>query len=81
MSKENNGGPVFPTTFENFKLTQSGTGISMRDYFAAHAPITLEDAKKALVAIGEIDALGSEQLKLLADMRFSYADTMLKARQ
>jgi hypothetical protein len=35
MSDKNNGGPAFPLKEAN---TSDSLGISMRDYFAAHAP-------------------------------------------
>lgn len=54
------------------------TGMSLRDYFAAHAPITLEDAERDLDAGNEVTS--DVILTWLAQMRYAYADAMLVAR-
>lgn len=79
----NDGGPAFPT--ENAMQTGPSScryeGMTMRDYFAAHAPevpafflpADLEDARR-----------NSEKQKILAarffQWRWFYADMMLKTR-
>lgn len=80
-----NGGPAFPTTEANYTREYSDTGMTMRDYFAAKAPITTMDA---MVACGfdtaSIGTLSTESLrttlKMLAIMRGAYADAMLAER-
>ena len=75
----NDGGPAFPHDFEYFHGHPSwhqSKGMSLRDYFAANAPIYLNDAR----AICSISATGAEVLATLAEMRFAYADAMLAAR-
>lgn len=60
--------------------------IKARDYFAAHAPITLDDA--AAYAVQQLKQSGApstaisqgEVVKCLASMRLAYADEMMKAR-
>lgn len=66
------GGPAFPV------MTDAGcatSGMSLRDYFAAHAPPVPEQWLK--------DSLNDGQLlvEAEADWRFEHADAMLKARE
>lgn len=50
--------------------------FSLRDYFAAHAPITLDD----LTASGNHHKFSKDmQMRMLAHERYMYADAMLKA--
>lgn len=52
-------------------------GMPLRDYFASHAPISLGDAIREF----ENENVTWERiLKRLAQMRFAYADAMLKER-
>lgn len=68
-------------------LTQSSVtwnGLTKREYYAARAPISLDDARDSL---GPVDLKNdghevvrlSEVLKRLALMRFAYADAMIAA--
>ena len=68
----NDGGPAFPThSLDN--------GIRVRDYFAYGAPVTLEHALVALD--GRVTNVDYDMaFKWLAQMRFAYADAMLKER-
>ncbi len=82
------GGPAFPvSTAEAAKaiktaLTRgSSLGMTMRDYFAAHAPIDVADANEAFYRAHGRNARTSEMLDTLAGLRSMYADAMLKARE
>jgi hypothetical protein len=49
MDQPNNGGPAFPVTLDNDVRTNSsgGTGMTLRDYFAAKAlPVAAEQFKR-----------------------------------
>lgn len=79
MTKINDGGHAFPTTYSQFP------GMSLRDYVAIHAPISLDDA---------IDLCGFNRshhpmrndtdrtiiLEVLVRARLQYAEAMLAAR-
>ena len=79
MVKISDGGVAFPTTYGQFP------GMSLRDYLAAHAPFTLDDA---------IDLCGFNRshhpmrndtdriviIEVFMKMRFEYADIFLAAR-
>lgn len=77
--------PAFPHLNPNFdnnwdKEPQRG-GMTLRDYFAAHFPLTLETYligvdKEKVKTWKTADALAS-----FSAARFQYADEMLKARQ
>lgn len=66
-------------------LDQEHSGITTRDYFAAHAPITVEDAMLACgygeASIGMFEP-GTRYaiLTKLAEMRGEYASAMLAER-
>jgi hypothetical protein len=55
-------------------------GMSIRAYFAAHAPLTVKDAVDYLRGI-DPEAIHDYTmvLRTLAQMRLAYADEMLKA--
>ena len=78
----NDGGPAFPT--ENAMRTGPSScryeGMTMRDYFAAHAPIDVADANEAFYRTHGRSPRTSEMLDTLAGLRSMYADAMLKAR-
>ncbi|QGY29797.1 hypothetical protein [Pantoea cypripedii] len=75
MSKET-GGPAFPTTDPNYDEKWSGSGMDLRDYFAAklmpaiigtlNGPVVCEEAK------GDFDYYATTAYKM--------ADAMLNAR-
>lgn len=71
----NDGGPAFPFDEKNDdgSLSHCNPGMSLRDYFAAHAPCTIPDDFGW--APSETDAV-----QRLCRWRFHYADEMLKAR-
>jgi hypothetical protein len=59
------------------------SGMTLRDYFAAHSSITLDDAVQFLDTYGG-EVVGpwppEKVLQTLADLRVEYADAMLKVR-
>lgn len=87
MSRQT-GGPAFPITAQQDPnggmLTWNSDGITVRDYFAAHAPFTLEDArnywKRTATDYGGHWPDMSVLLAVLAKLRGEYADTMLAER-
>lgn len=81
MDKDD-GGSAFPEVFTDFHAndgqhgrhdTYSAGGMSLRDYFAAHAPSMTEQWFKG--SGGKAHWLEAE-----AAWRFAYADAMLKER-
>jgi hypothetical protein len=56
-------------------------GMTLRDYFAADAPIYLVDAQQSLAQDGQSEVTYAQLYMRLAKMRLAYADAMLKARQ
>lgn len=65
MSKQNDGGPAFPRDHVN----EGHNGMTLRDYFAAHAPLPPEWWRG-----------GDRGLSDDIAWRWYYADAMLKAR-
>ena len=61
-------------------FTASERGMGLRDYFSAHAPITLEDVR-ADARNQNVTLTTRECMEWLARLRIIYADAMLKARQ
>lgn len=69
MDHTNNGGPAFPSPAEHFSdgtLSGHATyGMSLRDYFIAHAPgraasmVRAEDANAAPAASDQLQPVGS----------------------
>lgn len=83
MSKTN-GGAAFPdpgraqSAKQREKLTE--TGMTLQDYFVAHAPFTLQDAR-TLWAVGESKPATYEDLiRLLATMAIMYSEALLSMR-
>lgn len=88
MNDDNTGGPAFPAmevrTHDTGDIVHNASqGMTLHDYFAAHAPITLDDAVQFLDTYGG-EVVGpwppQKVLQTLADLRVEYADAMLKAR-
>ena len=67
MSKENNGGPAYPT--------QGYEGLTVRDYFAAKAM----QAMISNPSIIDNDSDGA--VNYAASASYKFADAMLKARE
>jgi len=68
MSKKDTSGPAFPTSLKNYKTVGAGSGMTLRDFFAAHALQGL--------LVGEHDP----DYVLLADMAYQLANQMMIAR-
>ena len=86
--KIKDGGPAFPVSTSNRDIghqdgpnTWQFPGMTLRDYFAAHAPIDVADANEAFYRAHGRNARTSEMLDTLAGLRSMYADAMLKARE
>ena len=74
MSKEDNGGPAFPSEDHDGYTP----GMSLRDYFAAKA---MQSLIGTLTAGNTADVLeGIVGGKRISKAAFMYADAMLKAR-
>ncbi|HCI8539983.1 TPA: hypothetical protein NQE94_003258 [Klebsiella variicola] len=69
MSKENNGGPAYPT--------QGYEGLTVRDYFAAKA------MQGWLASYPESDQhpVATHHENMVAELSYLMADAMLKARE
>lgn len=67
MSKENNGGPAYPT--------QGYEGLTLRDYFAAQA------MQGMLANPGMWDLINEKHAQSVAIDAFQVADAMLIARE
>ncbi|WP_274787532.1 hypothetical protein [Klebsiella pneumoniae] len=69
MSKENNGGPVYPT--------QGYEGLTLRDYFAGQA------MQGWLASYPESDQhpVATHRENMVAELSYLMADAMLKARE
>ena len=85
--KIKDGGHAFPKTASfhpdgpaNFD-SEDQSGMTLRDYFAAHAPIGVADANEAFYRTNSRNPRESEMLDTLAVLRSRYADAMLKARE
>jgi hypothetical protein len=75
------GGPAFPVLDSN--LEDGRQGMSLRDYFMAHAPINLFDAVLVCVFAEPMDwndANRATVIAILAMMRGEYADAMIAER-
>ena len=68
----NTGGPALPVTSENFRNSQSNTGMTLRDHFAA----------KAMQAeVSEGIPSNREFQDAAAIFSYQMADAMLRARE
>lgn len=90
MATDKTGGPAFPGInptmtgidsdgVERFENEASG-GMTLRDYFAAHAPIDLGWANEIFYRRMGRNPGWQETLEQLAELRGAYADKMLKER-
>ncbi len=75
MSKDT-GGPAFPKAgLDPWGAAQTvHVGMSRRDYFAAHAPISVADANDAFYRMNGRNAGIAEMLEMLATLRGMYAN-------
>ena len=78
----NDGGPAFPT--ENAMRTGPSScryeGMTMRDYIAIHASIEVSHVNDMFYLQNGRKPSLVESFKMLAELRWKYADAMLKAR-
>ena len=72
MNKET-GGPAFPDPQENWRGEK---GMTLRDYFAAHAP----ECPKEWLSRYSVEKGWHGEAKARADWCFEYANEMMKAR-
>lgn len=91
MTDKNDGGPAFPCD-ELIARDETGAlhgapisshGMSLRDYLAAHAPVSFDAAISAFGADPNFNR-DNERAAFFAVwslLRFEYADTMLEARK
>jgi len=74
MSNINDGGPAFPTDAEReahaLGLRRPACGISVRDYFAAHA----------IIGLIATDSRESKTIHRLSEESYGIADAMLAER-
>ena len=75
MSKRDNGEPAFPATAPN---GNQFSGMTLRDYFAAHAPEIPPDHWWLRYA-KDLQSL-DQHMDVLTDWAYAYADSMLKQR-
>jgi hypothetical protein len=76
MSTIKDGGPAFPYTAAN-GCNEGGPGISVRDYFAIHAPEpTKQQVDDYMSGWNVLDTRLAR-----AELRYLEADAMLKARE
>lgn len=88
MTRSQDGGAAFPRASGPEPRVDSATdytdGMSLRDYFAAHAPLlaSTHDHGVPRPPVGSSDAdWFVYQLRVLAASRYAYADAMLRARE
>lgn len=81
MSKIDQGGQAFPTHPILYSSADAyhAQGMSLRDYFASTAPVTLADAERVTGGRLRLNNDGDRAavMAILALMRFEYADAML----
>lgn len=80
---EKDGGPAFPRLIERMDNLGNSIdmGMSLRDYFAAHAPITLDDIELWRDGDPRCQIIPTiERIQILANLRGEYADAMLAER-
>jgi hypothetical protein len=67
-----------------FPNTKFAEGMDLRDYFAAQAPIYLDDALESLQASTKAileEKFDKEVIDELAKLSYLYADAMMEARK
>ena len=83
MSDEIKNQPAFPQhSWQRIDKVEEGRcepGMTIRDYFAAHCPVTFSDFRSNYPDGGHLNI--ADHLSLYADFRWQYADAMLKDRE
>lgn len=72
------GGPAFPHIVD--PRGERKQGMTLRDYFAAHFPITMSEIAMLLNQTGKT-ATAEAMMEAMAAVRFAYSDAMIKARE
>lgn len=75
--------PAFPLPLGAMNAaepSESG-GIFLRDYFAIHAPVTMQDAERTLKDENAGFVSYAQIYKRLSQMQYAYADAMLRTRK
>jgi hypothetical protein len=87
MMKSINGGPVFPEVRRvrpesgGKARLQRVSGMSLLDYFIAHAPITVSDARKVCLDMAKAGAVThGEILDMLVNLRIMYGKELINKR-
>ena len=82
--KKDDGGPAFPQYGPTFTVNETiippPRGMKLRDYFAAHAPPMDDDWASVRRTDPEPHLVPEEELRILTEWRYAYADAMLAAR-
>lgn len=81
---KNDGAPAFPNKGFNSDLYGGGIGMSLRDYFATHCPITFQDAREIVHEDlkNKCEAVTYKKIfEWLCQMQLAYADSMLEQRK
>lgn len=74
-----NGGPAFPSYDD---MNGGDSGMSLRDFFAAHAPFMPNEwAAYRRTNDDNGTAADAQELKLMAEWAFYWADLMVAARR
>lgn len=79
MSMNVDGGTAFPCQHQG-STRSDAFGMSLRDYFMAHAPIQVSDANNFFYQNNGRNASFSEMIATLATLRRAYASHMLAER-
>lgn len=74
MSKVDDGGPAFPVV-GNPETDRCESGMSLRNWFAGNAPISMGDA---YATFDGPRPTYEDVFAVLAKMRFAYADAMIE---
>lgn len=77
MSNTNTGGPAFPRDHAH----DGHNGMTLRDYFAAHADVSIYTPLDNLTAKLNRKPTVGEMAEYIASIRTIEADAMLKARE
>ena len=75
--EKDNGGSAFPMYLEYPNGNETHYGLTKREYFAAHAPVTLQDACDFIVDHNK-NKSAKNTMFILAQMRLAYADAMIE---
>ncbi|WP_063588369.1 hypothetical protein [Achromobacter ruhlandii] len=79
MNEINDGGPAFPGIYEG-STHPDAMGMTMRDYFAAKADVSIYGPADALTTkLGRLPSM-KELAEYVAQLRWLEADAMLAAR-